>query len=223
MTTMQCVQFEQLLEEQPDGPLPAAAAVHLDSCQQCRTLWDDLETIRVAGREWGADEPSPPAHIWPALRAQLASEGLIRETRQPGWFSGWFGLSPRFATAGAYVALLVVAGSMVSLQTDRPAAANLDLVRPNTSLSSEPAMAELNNTLNGDMDRVVASLAVQDDALATSFRENRGIVDNLISMCEKSLRENPNNSMAREYLYGAYQQKADLLAAAMDRSTLENR
>ena len=29
--------------------------------------------------------------------------------------------------------------------------------------------------------------------------------------------------MAREYLYGAYQQKATLLAAAIDRSTMENR
>ena len=28
--------------------------------------------------------------------------------------------------------------------------------------------------------------------------------------------------MAREYLYGAYQQKAVLLATAMDRSTLED-
>ena len=49
------------------------------------------------------------------------------------------------------------------------------------------------------------------------------MVDNLIVLCEKSVRENPDNPMAREYLYGAYQQKASLLAAAMDRSTLENR
>jgi hypothetical protein len=223
MTTTQCVQFEQLLEQDPDRPLTAAVAAHLDSCAQCRLLWDDLEAIRAAGRAWGADEPAPPAHIWPALRAQLASEGLIREADRPGWFGGWLGWSPRFAAAGAYAALLVVAGSLVSLQIDRPAAVNLDLVRPNVSLSSEPAMAALNSALDGDMDRVVASLSDRDDALATSFRENRGIVDNLISMCEKSLRENPNNSMAREYLYGAYQQKADLLAAAMDRSTLENR
>jgi len=38
-------------------------------------------------------------------------------------------------------------------------------------------------------------------------------------MCEKNVREQPENEMAREYLYGAYEQKAELLAAAMDRST----
>jgi len=38
-------------------------------------------------------------------------------------------------------------------------------------------------------------------------------------MCEKDVREQPENEMAREYLYGAYQQKAELLSTAMDRST----
>jgi hypothetical protein len=42
-------------------------------------------------------------------------------------------------------------------------------------------------------------------------------------LCEQSVRDNPDNPIAREYLYGAYQQKATLLAAAIDRSTMENR
>jgi hypothetical protein len=40
----------------------------------------------------------------------------------------------------------------------------------------------------------------------------------LIVLCEKSVHEEPDNQMAREYLYGAYQQKAELLATAMNRS-----
>jgi hypothetical protein len=50
-----------------------------------------------------------------------------------------------------------------------------------------------------------------------------GIVDNLIAVCEKSMREQPDNPVVRQYLYGAYQQKAVLLATAIDRSTLEVR
>ena len=45
-----------------------------------------------------------------------------------------------------------------------------------------------------------------------------GEIDNFIVVCEKSVREQPDNEMAREYLYDAYQQKAQLLAVAMDRS-----
>jgi len=52
-----------------------------------------------------------------------------------------------------------------------------------------------------------------------SIRRNLEIVDNFIALCEKSVREQPDNQMAREYLYGAYQQKAEVLATAMNRST----
>jgi hypothetical protein len=58
----------------------------------------------------------------------------------------------------------------------------------------------------------------QDTAVTDSIRRNLQIVDNFIAMCEKDVREQPDNQMAREYLYGAYQQKAELLATAMNRN-----
>jgi hypothetical protein len=62
-------------------------------------------------------------------------------------------------------------------------------------------------------------LQAHDAAVSDSIRRNLNIVDNFIAICEKSVREQPENEMAREYLYGAYQQKAELLVTAMDRST----
>jgi hypothetical protein len=59
-----------------------------------------------------------------------------------------------------------------------------------------------------------------DAAVTDSIRRNLNIVDNFIAMCEKDVREQPENEMAREYLYGAYKQKAELLATAMDRNTM---
>ena len=58
----------------------------------------------------------------------------------------------------------------------------------------------------------------EDAAVTASIRRNLSIVDNFIQICEKSVREQPDNELAREYLYGAYQQKAELLATAMNRS-----
>lgn len=228
MNTTQCTRFADTLAQRPDGPWPEAAASHLDSCPQCRSLLEELEAIRIAGHELGSSEPDPPEYLWVLLRDQLRSEGLIREAQQPGWFTDWFGVSPRFALGGAYVALLAIAGSLVGLHGDRPSAIRLDGVRPSLaasslSMNSGALTSELNKTLDGDLERVVASLSEQNAPLATSVRENLGVVDNLILLCEKSVRENPDNPMAREYLYGAYQQKATLLAAAMDRTTLENR
>ena len=53
--------------------------------------------------------------------------------------------------------------------------------------------------------------------MSTSLHENLAIVDNYIALCEKSVREEPENEVAREYLYQAYQQKADLLAQMTER------
>jgi len=223
MNTKQCTRFAETLTLRPDGPFPGAESSHLDSCTQCRALWDEIEAIRTAAHELGASELEPPAHLWPLLRDQLQSEGLIREPRQHGWFTDWFGFSPRFAMGGAYIALLAIAGSLVGFHSDRPAAMRLDSVRPSLSMSSDSVTSELNKTLDSDIERVVASLSERNAPLATSVRQNLGVVDNLIVLCEKSVQENPDDPTAREYLYGAYQQKATLLAAAIDRSTMENR
>lgn len=177
----------------------------------------------MAAHELGAADPEPPAHLWTSLRGRLESEGLIRETPRRSWFIEWFGFSPRFAMGGAYVAVLAMASFLITLHDGRPAAIRLDAVRPSESAPSAIVTAEINKTLDSDIERVVASLSEHDPPLATSVRQDLGVVDNLISLCEESVRENPGNPIAREYLYGAYQQKATLLAAATDRSTLENR
>ena len=51
----------------------------------------------------------------------------------------------------------------------------------------------------------------------TSLRQNLLQVDEFIADCEQRLREVPSDDLAREYLTNAYQQKAELLSAMMDR------
>ena len=53
--------------------------------------------------------------------------------------------------------------------------------------------------------------------VVTSLSHNLAIVDNYIALCEKSVREEPENGLARDYLYQAYQQKVDLLAQMTER------
>src|SRR4029077_951308 len=59
----------------------------------------------------------------------------------------------------------------------------------------------------------------RDRAVSDTIRRNLNIVDKFIAMCEKDVRDQLENEMAREYLYGAYEQKAELLSTAMDRNT----
>jgi hypothetical protein len=237
---MQCAQFEQILE-QADGPLPAEADGHVQTCPTCGLIYEDIAAIRAACRELSAEEVSPPSRVWTSLRAQLESEGLIHEANG-GWLSqlqllvvGTPGAVPRIGFAGAYLSLLLIGAFLLGLRMppqvgaftgDQPAGGVLAQVRPAASLVSEfpvATVANLNQTLNGDLERVLASFPERDSSLTTSLQQNLGIVDNLIAVCEKSMREQPDNPVVRQYLYGAYQQKAVLLATAIDRSTLEVR
>jgi hypothetical protein len=223
MSSQPCSEFELMLEQEPDGPLPGAAMLHMDLCSSCRLLWNDLETIRALGAELDADEPVP-AHLWPLLRARLEAEGLLRETVTTNPLARWFASPPRLALAGATVAVLVVAVLLANFHGGESYVANIASSRQfHASLPAPtPALANgIGKTLDGDLQRVLESLPEGNPSLASSLRDNLGIVDNLIAVCEKSVRELPDDPIARGYLYGAYQQKAVLLATATDRSALE--
>ncbi|PYU21896.1 MAG: hypothetical protein DMG32_19395, partial [Acidobacteria bacterium] len=203
MSPTQCAQFERVLEEQPDAPLSAAASAHMNGCDDCRLLWSELEAIRTAGMELGSEEVEPPEYLWTSLRQQLESEGLIRErSAQQGWLSGWFGAAPRWALAGAFLSLLLIAAMLAGYQVNEPNAAAVLPVRLSISAARPRLVAsDLGKTLDGDLKRVFDSLPEGNPVLVSSLRENLGIVDNLIAVCEKSVREQPDDSMARDYLY----------------------
>ena len=55
-----------------------------------------------------------------------------------------------------------------------------------------------------------------------SLRQNLRTLNAFIAECEQHLKQNPQDELAREYLYTAYQQKADLLAAMMENGRGEN-
>jgi len=223
MSPTQCEQFEKLLEQQPDGPLTALASEHLEICGSCRLLWRDLEAIHAAGVDWGSAEVEPPPYLWNSLRRQLESEGLIREQRaKAGWLSGWFGAGPRWAVATASVSLLLIAAFLAGYHhTDSNSAVVLPVQLGISPAKPKLVAADLGKTLDGDLERVFDSLPEGNPALASSLRENLGIVNDVIADCEKTVREQPDDAMARDYLYGAYEQKAVLLATATDRSALE--
>ena len=82
-----------------------------------------------------------------------------------------------------------------------------------TRVVSSPISAQLDNFEQN------TSLANRDrnPAITASLHQNLAIVDNYISLCEKSVQEEPENEVARDYLYSAYKQKADLLAQIGER------
>jgi hypothetical protein len=222
MANMQCYEVEQILEQQQEGPLPDSAVAHIDDCEPCRSLLADLEAIRLAALELGAVEIAPPERVWISLRNQLEAEGLIRNP-QPALqnaMPGWWSIFQRPAFAGIFLTVLLVAAGLISFPGDfSQTSARRDVVaQPGSSLVPS-AQQVFNEEVLNVADEPVPGFPRRDPAVTASFRRNLDLVNNLIVICEESVREQPENDIAREYMYNAYEQKAELLATAMDRGT----
>lgn len=212
MSTMNCSEFLDHIDEWIEGQEVPGARDHSRSCTSCRGLAEDLGTIRLAAVTLPEGDADPSPRIWAGIRAQLEQEGLIRTgharpvRQSAGWFDSIFSFIPRPALATAYVGALVVAGFVLSGPVH--VRSNQDGWREGTQKST----AELNAQLGEAEKTVMASLATFSPEVTADLRQNLSIVDNDIALCEKSVQESPESEIARDYLYNAYQQKADLLA-----------
>jgi hypothetical protein len=221
---MQCEQFERILIEQDEGPLPKQALAHVDDCEACRALTADLTAIHDVAMEMGGEGIVPPERVWVSLRNLLEAEHIIRDPRllpMPlSTRTGWWTVFQGRALAGSFLAVILIAAGLISYQGSSIQSALHPQLAPELEappiLSADSVFKEESRSVGNDL---IPRLQKQDPAVMDSIRRNLDIVDNFIAQCEKSVREQPDNQMAREYLYGAYQQKAEVLATAMARST----
>jgi hypothetical protein len=218
MNTIGCNEFHNQLGDWLEGNRSAEAHAHLRTCSECRSLAADLEAIQNTAQSFALDDVKPSPRVWLALRAQLEQEGLIHSARHTSpvrtsshWLDVVFASIPRPVLAGAYLAALIAVGAALTGTGNRHANDARWLNR--TESSTQPLSAQL-DTAEQD---AFSALKNADPVVTASLQKNLAIVDNYIALCEKSVREDPQDEAARDYLYGAYQQKADLLAQMSDR------
>jgi hypothetical protein len=225
MSKMGCNEFRNQLDAWMDGVRPSEGRAHVRECAHCRGLVEDMDAIRQTAGAWAAAEEDPPARVWVSLRAQLKEEGLIRgeaggEVREHvpsgtkglgGWFGGIFTAVPRPALAGAYLLALIA----VSVALTGPSTKQLNESRwiSGTQTSTGTLSAQLQTA---ELD-TVSAMVESNPVVTASLHDNLAIVDNYIALCEKSVQEDPENEVARDYLYDAYEQKANLLAQMTER------
>jgi hypothetical protein len=215
MITMQCQELEHVLEENDGQSLPAPAQAHLEGCGACRTLVSDLERITAAARELPA-EVEPPERIWVSLLSHLEAEKIIRpegSAARSGSKAPWKSRVLRPALATLAISGLILAIAIVRLRT-------VTVIRPVERAIFAPALPpqlrQAKEQLDSIESRAMAYTPEPASATNASLRENLKIVNNFIASCERTVRITPQNDLARDYLSGAYQQKAELLAAIQD-------
>ncbi len=238
---MQCKDVELTVEQQGLGPFSEATRVHLAGCSSCRDFVADLTAI-VSTAEKFPKEIEPPARVWVALRNQLEAEGLIREPGLPAvisgepWWQGFANLVRGRAFATATVGLLIVAAAAFQIRNDHrtttPAiASGIDAqsapLTPGTSTDPLFSSGQMLREQERDLDGMLQAGTTAAPTRATSdvdasLRANLKQLDEFIAECERHLKEAPNDELSREYLAAAYQQKAELLSAMIDRGRSVN-
>ena len=216
MATMGCRQFLNQLDDWLEGEKPPDAKKHAIDCPHCRAIVEDFQAIASAASALHDETLEPPPYLWHSIRAKLEEEGIIREQQlvveivtSSGW-RRWFRALPRPALAGAYLSLLVITGFALS----GPITKKVNDYR--WIRGTQDSTASLGAHLDSVEHATMASFA-SNPVVTDALHKNLLIVDNYISLCEKSVREEPQSEVARDYLYNAYQQKADLLAQMNER------
>jgi len=227
MATITCREFLAYLEPWMEGERSQDALAHLRSCRNCSSVVSDLDLIHTEAHSWSSAEQDAPERVWTSLRAQLEQEGLIHETipasedrardvanvaaPQAGWFARLFPRLPRPVLAGGYLAALVAVAFALSGPVNKRV--NEERWLKGTQTSTSPLSAQLDFAEQNSNSYVTRA----NPAVTASLHQNLALVDKYIALCEKSVNEEPQNEVARDYLYEAYQQKADLLTQMTER------
>ena len=205
---MQCREIEVVLEREGFVPVPETARAHLSGCPSCQGLVADLTAI-VATAHLLPAELDPPHRVWTSLRSQLEQEGIIKSAAPRAFW--WRGFSELFGTrvlAASAVGLLIIAA--IILQTRQP-------VEPAVAHNVYRIYDDTAVMLSNDEAHLPAVQFAGASGVDLSLRQNLDIVDKFIADCEQRMKDEPQDDLAREYLSGAYQQKAELLSVMMER------
>lgn len=222
---MRCEEVEIVLEQEGLEPLSEAARAHLAQCRACRNYVADLTSIVDAAGKLPA-EIAPPERVWVSLRAQLEAEGIIKTPseqaaadRAPWWLS-LSGLFRTRALAAATVGLLIFVAAFYQVRHEvapSPDAAQVNPKLPALAPDISQSLASTASTLNEQEPLAKGMILSSTSPVDASLRENLQKVDEFIADCERRLKEEPQDELAREYLSAAYQQKAELLSAMIER------
>jgi len=204
------------LSEYLDGELPAtdraALEAHLDTCNDCSAMLDDLR--RVVDRAQLAEEYVPRRDLWPGIASRIgATHASPRRTGRKWSFS-----LPQLAAAA--ILLMTLSGGTVWLirslhpatgpiatmaaPADTPATINASR---SASQSYAAAVADLERVLAGGRGQL-------DTTTVRVIEQNLAAIDQAIAQAQRALLADPANLYLNTHLAETMRRKLDLLRHA---------
>jgi anti-sigma factor RsiW len=222
---MACDRYLNSIHESIDGTIGsirrAELEMHLDQCEDCRALHDDLKRIHDAAAALPALDA--PDRAWLQIAGRLRQEGRIQqEVKTPASgrraYVGWLAAAAAVILAVAASVLLLKPGAGPAPQTAQsapataPAAAATDPRALESATTAVEAAQDQFEKAIADLEKVAkANQQVLDPATSTTIDKNLGILDQAIAENRAAVKTDPTSVAARETLFETLRQKVNLL------------
>jgi hypothetical protein len=225
MTTNRCARYWESIYELVDGTIgpirKAELQQHLDLCDACRALADDLQFVRDSAASLG--ELAPPDGVWLQVAGRLRQEG--RAAPLPA-------VSP--APPRRHVALLAIAAALILtigasllmlIRDDAPAGSGTVATTTGNAtgedavqgIAEEIRLAELHyqNAIGrlekvAQLDATTGETTIDPQTVAT-LQRSLSVIDEAIAESRTALRTEPQSAPARDSLFDALKRKVALL------------
>ena len=171
---------------------------------------DEAELEMIASEAHALQATAEPSsRVWNSIEIALRQEGLIRQPQRERVvipFTQRF----RWAWMVPVAAAVLVAG----LYLAKPAVKTTEIAavppqtRPATTVTQQ----------SPEDQQVIEAVAKRAPALRETYEANLRNVNSYISDAEQTVKSNPTDEQAQQYLMDAYQQKAMVYDMALDRS-----
>ncbi|HXJ96303.1 MAG TPA: hypothetical protein VMT20_25990 [Terriglobia bacterium] len=200
-----CQRFDAELQSYLEGEDRPELRAHASECEYCGAVLADLLLLRTAAAELEPEDP--PARMWANVRAHLVQEGLIRSRRNPP--QSWFRWLWRPIPVAALATLLLLVLVFVRSWTTSPNPPSEQAASVPVDRGVETAVAEMEHAFR-------AQSATLDPRMKVAYDKSLATLDGEIRDCQASLARQPDDSLTREYLTSAYNEKAEVLASALE-------
>jgi anti-sigma factor RsiW len=223
---MKCEDLNEALVDLVDGRLDGAGqrAIerHLEGCQNCRALVEDLRSIRAAA--FMLDRREPKAETWSKVRAAIAAEpaprGRLLEMGRRG--VNW----PLWLGAAAALVLATVIGLLPLMnrpQTGHDDTAQKSASDPAAEVTVESVTAEF-EAAEKHYQKAIDDLQTiankdtgeLDPEVAAVLQKNLTVIDQAITESREALRSQPSSTNAQNGLFDALRSKVALLQQTVE-------
>lgn len=216
---MHCRQYTGAIQELADGTLGpvrrAELQTHLDQCDDCRALAEDLRKIRAAAAALGPVRPAE--HVWLKIAAQLRQDGRVAPASTHARRGA--GL---LAIAAALVLAVGAAIYFVSRIAPNPAPAATTAAAPGGNAPSPVTVQSIADdlmTAERHYQSAIVKLeeaaksdnGVIDPEMAAVLERNLQVIDQAIAESRTALQTEPQSAPARDSLFEALRRKVLLL------------